>query len=77
MPRATNAATVQRPGRATNAATDTDPASISGVEAAAQSVTVEDADALDPTALKQPVFDAKQGWVCPAPKTAAERSGNL
>lgn len=77
-----NAATVRRPGA--NAATETpdpseagNPASISGVEAAAQSVTVVDPTTVDPTKLKQPVFDENEGWICPAPKTAVEHSGNL
>lgn len=77
-----NAATVRRPGA--NATTEQqdesekgNPASISGVEAAAQSATVEEGAEIDPTTLKQPKFDPEQGWICPAPKTAAERSGNL
>lgn len=76
-----NAATVRRPGA--NAATETpdeseqgNPNSISGVEAAAASVTV-DASTVDPTTLKQPVFDENEGWICPAPKTSAERTGSL
>jgi hypothetical protein len=77
-----NAVTVRRPGA--NAATEQqdeseqgNPASISGVEAASKSVTVEDADAINPTTLKQPVFVDGEGWLCPAPKTSAERTGNL
>ncbi|HEY1139952.1 MAG TPA: hypothetical protein VGE88_07065 [Lysobacter sp.] len=76
-----NAATVRRPGA--NAATETpdpseagNPASISGVEAAARSNTV-DGDTIDPTKLTQPKFDPEQGWICPAPKTSAERTGSL
>lgn len=76
-----NAATARRPGA--NAATEEqdesekgNPKSISGVEAAARTNTV-DGDEIDPTTLTQPKFDPEQGWVCPAPKTSATPAGNL